>query len=186
MREVGDRAARFNWRVRVRDLIDTLACLAIIGIVGPYFWRAPQMLEKVGAAIVMAGAVWIIARLSVTRSRHRRLPVDATAREFSTNELKRVDEQIHLISTAAIWGAGPLMVGGALIALAKGTDGLAARLALVAFPGVIVHLANRRGLKDRLQPLRDALAQAVSDLSAPGKSAEDVPDRPHEGHLPTA
>jgi len=107
MKEVRDRAARFNWRVTKRDLIDTVACLAIVGIVGPYFWRAPQVLEKVGAAVVMAGAVWIIVRLSVIRSRHRRLPVDATAREFCANEMKRLDEQMHLISTAAISGAGP-------------------------------------------------------------------------------
>jgi len=72
------------------------------------------------------------------------------------------------------------MVGGALIVLAKGTEGLAARLALVAVPGVLVHLANRRGLKDRLQPLRDDLERAVRDLSTPGPSANDMADRPHD------
>ena len=67
VREIRHRAAQFNSRVTGRDLLDTVGCLAIIGVVGPYFWRAPQMLEMVGAAIVMAGAIWIIVRLTVTR-----------------------------------------------------------------------------------------------------------------------
>jgi hypothetical protein len=169
MQVVRERAARFNRGVTVRDLIDTLACLVMIGVVGRYFWVATQILAKIGAGIVVAGCVWIIVRLHLTRARHRRLPADATAREFCANELKRMDEQIHLVSTVVVWGAAPLMVGGAIIVLASGTSAgsLAGRLALVAVPGVLVHLGNRRGLKDRLQPLRDDLARVLSDMSAP-------------------
>ena len=81
-----------------------------------------------------------------------------------------------MIATAAIWGAAPLMVGGAQ-RLATGTDGLVMRLALVAVPGVIVYLEALRGLKDgRRRRLRDDLASVANDVSAAKPSAEDVPD----------
>jgi hypothetical protein len=166
MRDVHRRAARFNRQIRQRDLLETLAGLIVIGAFGYFAWLAPQAGAKLGAAIVVVGCVVVITRLYLARTRHRSSP-DAPAREFCATELKRLDEQIRLLSTVGWWYIAPLLGGAAIFVL--GADGPAgariATLTLLVAIGAFIYWVNRRAVRRHLRPMRDDLARILQDVS---------------------
>jgi hypothetical protein len=122
MQDVHHRAVRFDRVIWRRDLLETLAGLFVIGMFGYFAWVIPSPIARVGAAIVMIGCLSIIARLYLSRNRHRASP-DASAREFCAVELKRLEEQIRLLSTVGWWYLAPLLGGGAIFVLGLGGVG---------------------------------------------------------------
>jgi hypothetical protein len=98
MADVYRRAARFNRQIRQRDLLKTLAAVIVIAAFSYFAWAVPFIIAKIGAIIVVCGCAIVIARLYMTRTRCPSSP-GASAREFCAVELKRLDHQIHLLST---------------------------------------------------------------------------------------
>jgi hypothetical protein len=168
MRDVRGRAAKFNRQIRQRDLLETLAGVVVIVTFSFFAWAVPHVVAKIGAAVVVAGGLLITVRLYLARTRHPSL-ADSTAREFCANELKRIDEQIHLLATVGWWYLAPLLGGGALFVLGGGGSiGSRVRvLAVLAAVGLIIYKLNRRAAERHLQPMRDDLARILRDMTAP-------------------
>jgi hypothetical protein len=167
MQDVHHRAVRFDRVIWRRDLLETLAGLFVIGMFGYFAWVIPSPIARVGAAIVMIGCLSIIARLYLSRNRHRASP-DASAREFCAVELKRLEEQIRLLSTVGWWYLAPLLGGGAIFVLGLGGSavGRVAMLALLLAVGVFIYRLNRTAVQQHLRPMRDHLAWTLEELAA--------------------
>jgi hypothetical protein len=167
MQDVHHRAVRFDRVIWRRDLLETLAGLFVIGMFGYFAWVIPSPIARVGAAIVMIGCLSIIARLYLSRNRHRASP-DASAREFCAVELKRLEEQIRLLSTVGWWYLAPLLGGGAIFVLGLGGSavGRVAMLALLLAVGVFIYRLNRSAVQQHLRPMRDHLAWTLEELAA--------------------
>ncbi len=165
MEAVHVTATRFNRQIWMRDLLETLAGLLVIGAFGYYIWVVPEVLAKIGAAIVIVGCVGVITRLHRARRRHRAAP-DASAREFCATELKRLDEQIHLLSTVGWWYLAPLLGGAAIFVLGVGGSARARLVTLVVMLAfaVLIHHVNRRAVQRQLRPMRDELARTLDDM----------------------
>jgi hypothetical protein len=167
MRDVHLRSARLRRQIWQRDLLESLAGIVVIGFFGFFAWLMPEPLAKAGALIIVAGCLNVMLRLHLARTRHQPSP-DASAREFCTLELKRLDEQIHLLSTVGWWYIAPLVGGMAVFTL--GSHGPAAArvtmLMLLAVLAAVVYWLNRRAVRHGLQPIRDDLARILKDMAA--------------------
>jgi uncharacterized membrane protein HdeD (DUF308 family) len=166
MRDVRRRAARFNRQIWQRDLLETLAGLVVIVAFGSFAWSVPQTSAKIGAVVVVAGCVGVMTRLHMARNRHPASP-EMSAREFCAVQLKRLEDQISLLSTVAWWYIAPLLGGAAIFVL--GADGptgaAAATLGLFLAIGVLIYWLNRRAVRRHLQPMRDDLARILQDMA---------------------
>jgi hypothetical protein len=107
-----------------------------------------------------------MVRLYRARNRNR-TSADMPALEFCAAELKRLEEQIHLLSTVGRWYLGPL-VGGAAIFVAGGggpaTSRVVVLLVLLA-TAVVIYRLNHAAVRNHLRPMRDELAGVLKQLS---------------------
>ncbi len=174
MADVYRRAARFNRQIRQRDLLETLAGVIVIAAFSYFAWAVPFIIARIGAIIVVCGCVIVIARLYMTRTRRPSSP-GASAREFCAVELKRLDDQIHLLSTVGWWYIAPLLGGATLFVLGgEGSTGVrTATLALNLGLGLFIYWLNRRAVRRDLQPMRDDLARILQDLGSRDSTSTD-------------
>jgi hypothetical protein len=136
-----------------------------------YFaWVAPHALARVGAAVVIAGCLLVMTRLYLARTRNRTSP-DMPAREFCAAELKRLDEQIRLLSTVGRWYLAPLLGGAAIFVVGAGgpvTSRVIVLLVLLSTAAIIYRL-NQAAVRNHLRPMRDELAGVLRQLTTNGR-----------------
>jgi hypothetical protein len=166
MEEIRRRSVRFNRQIRQRDLLETGAGLVVIGMFAYFAWLVPHAIARAGAAVVIAGCLLVVTRLYVARARNRTSP-DVSAREFCAAELKRLDEQIHLLSTVGWWYLAPLLGGAAIFVAGAGgpaTSRVVVLLLLLA-TAVVIYRLNQAAVRNHLRPMRDELAGVLRQLT---------------------
>jgi hypothetical protein len=166
MEDVRRRATRFNRQIRQRDLLESAAGVVVIGMFAYFTWLVPYTAARVGAGIVIAGCVLIAVRLYLARNRNK-TTADMPAVEFCTAELKRLDEQIRLLSTVGRWYLAPLLGGAAIFVAGAGgpaTSRVVVLLALLA-TAVVIYQLNHAAVRNHLRPMRDELAGVLQQLS---------------------
>jgi hypothetical protein len=112
------KASQFERKVRRRNLTEYLASAVVILIFGWYIWAFPGWMIKLGSALVIVAAIYIVWRLHRYGPAHI-APVEASAQdllEFHRGELIR---QRDLVKTVWRWYLAPFVPGMVLISLGR-------------------------------------------------------------------
>jgi hypothetical protein len=110
------RARNFGKQVLGRNLREYAASAVVVGIFGYYVWRFPAPLVRLGCALVIAGAFFVVHSLH-QRGAASTVPVEmafSTCLEFHRHQLER---QRDLLSGVWTWYLLPFVPGMAVFLL---------------------------------------------------------------------
>lgn len=178
---IARRAEEFESAVRRRDLLETVAAVAVVAFFGYEVATAPSLLAKTGAAVVLAGACLVVWRLWRARAA---FGTDDAARPVADRlrlQRRKVEAQIELLESVLWWYVSPLALGAVLFVVGLGgaSGRTALALAVVAGVGVAVWWLNRRVVRRDLRPRCEELTRRLRRLEEPGRGGPDGP-RPGE------
>lgn len=114
--ELRAKAAKFQRRIRRRNLREYLAALIVIVLFGVAAWKTPQIVPRVGFALVIAGAIfyiWYLRRWGSTRP----LPADMGSADCAGFYRSELERQRDLLQSVWKWALGPVIPGVALLAV---------------------------------------------------------------------
>jgi hypothetical protein len=145
--------------IRWRDCREISAAIAGIIVFGIWFWTEPGIVTRIGAAVMVAGSVLIIARLLWARWGSRQERSHLQMREFCTTERDRIDAQIRLLRSVPWWYLGPTLLGTNLYVF--GLVGYhAAAIGYLVFTlalGLALSRLNMRAVRKQLAPIKQEL-----------------------------
>ncbi len=167
MRTVAARLEDIHRTLRRRDRREIGAAVAGIVIFGAWFWTVPGVVSRVGAAVVVAGSVLIIAKIvRAARSGQREPQPHLEMREFCASERGRIGAQIRLLQSVLWWYLLPDLLGANLFVF--GFTGLTAMgfgfLAFTVLITVILYRLNVRAVRERLVPVKDELDALLAEF----------------------
>ena len=114
--ELRAKAAKFQRRIRGRNLREQAACLFVIVFFGAMCLKGPQTVPRIACGLIVVGATYIAWHLQA-RGAPKSLPADlgrANSIGFYRSELER---QRNLLSGIWKWYLGPLIPGMGLLIL---------------------------------------------------------------------
>ena len=103
-------AQQFERRIRQRNRREVLAGMLVILGFGAGLWRGPNLVARVGCALVMAGALFIIYRLR-TRAVAGSIPLDAPRAHAVAAYRRELEVQRDLLRTVTSWYLLPFFPG---------------------------------------------------------------------------
>jgi hypothetical protein len=112
--ELRAKAAKFQSRIRWRNLREQAACLFVIVVFGAMCVKTPQTVPRISFALIVAGAIYVAWHIRKWGSPGV-LPADlgrATCVGFYRDELER---QRNLLRSIWKWYLGPLIPGFSLL-----------------------------------------------------------------------
>ena len=164
------RVERLGSSICRRDVIETIASVAAVFFFTRFFLRSDVPVAKIGAAIVVAWAVFIIYKLHRTRLVQKRTCLDASVREFCKTEMERLDRQIRLVRSVLWWYIIPPVIGVNLLFFGVtgfGTAAVAYCIVTVLL-GWGIYLLNQRAVSKSLVPARDELSDLLHEMNGTG------------------
>ena len=114
MEELRAKAAKFNSRIRWRNIREYVAALVAIVWVGTSLWKVSDAVERIAFALMIAGVIYWLWHLKKWGSA-KSLPADmgrADCVRFYQNELAR---QRDLVRGIWKWAIGPIIPGMILL-----------------------------------------------------------------------
>ncbi len=149
-----------------RDAVETIAAVAVIFFFSFVFLRLPNLVAKLGAAVIVLSACYIVYKLHHTRMDRSPSPLDVSVRDFCKIEIERMDRQIHLLQSVLWWYIGPLMIGVNLVQFGIDGVGVGSMVYCVftLFFGWWVHVINQKSVVKSLVPMRDELSDLFREL----------------------
>jgi hypothetical protein len=166
-------AQEFERRIRQRNRREILAGVLVILGFGAGVWRGPNLVARVGCALVMAGALFIIYRLR-TRAVVGSIPLDAPRAHAIAAYRRELEVQRDLLRTVTSWYLLPLLPGmavltlGQTLALAQPAPPLRVLVSFLLF-GVLTRQLNRRGARK----LQDKIDELVTLETQDGREGDD-------------
>jgi hypothetical protein len=111
--ELRAKAAKFQRRMRMRNIREYIAALFVIGVFADFYLRMPYSVPRIAFAMIIAGSMYYMIHLRRWGS-SRFLPAEmgrADCLQFHRGELVR---QRDLARSAWLWALGPIAPGMAL------------------------------------------------------------------------
>jgi len=161
------RVEKNNFGVLRRDLVETVAAIAVVLLFGRGIFTLDPWVAKSGAAICVLGAVFVIYKLNRTRMVCGESRLDLTVQEFYERETDRIKKQIHLLRTMASWYLMPFFIGMNLV-FAGNSDSLVSSLAYFVFTLLFcwgIYALNQREVSKKFVPLFEELEVMQKDLA---------------------
>jgi hypothetical protein len=159
---------RASWR---RDLRETIVALFVTVM---FTWVALHIdgwLAQIGAAAIVAAAVFIIVWMPLAGGRNREPDRDLPVGEFFRRELRYLDRQIRLLRSVFWWYSGPNLAGLVLFFIGTGRSVTMITILVGAVLAVEVGIVwlNQVTARTALMPLRVEVAGLLRDLEADGQ-----------------
>ena len=163
-----------------RDITETVAAVFVIACIAPALFFVSGTIAKVGAGIIILGAIEIVVLMNWVRRLDKPDFAALPLKDFLASELRSMDRQIALLRYVAWWYLLPILTGASLFVF--GMDWASADtpksfkdfVFSICFTGgylivcVFIWRINQRARKTRLQPLRDVLQQTYDSVTALG------------------
>jgi hypothetical protein len=166
LRFVKEKAAAFDRRLWRRDLLESIAAVAVFLFFGWILLRDPSWWTRSGALLLMAGSAYVFWRLRRARTRYAAPSLDRPVAEVLRTERTKVEEQIQLLNTVLWWYLAPITLGALLIVV--GSNGWTWRAliqaALVLFVAGALYLLNQRGRRCTYEPRREKLTRLLEEV----------------------
>ena len=144
-------AQQFETRIRQRNRREVLAGVLVILGFGVGLWRGPTVVTRVGCALSMTGALFIIYRIR-TRAVAGPIPVDGPHALAVAAYRRELEVQRDLLRTVTSWYLLPLLPGmvvltlGQALAIAQPAPALRVLLFFLLI-GVLTRQLNQRGAR---------------------------------------
>ncbi len=160
------RTERFELSILRRDVIETLAALAVGVFFGSTLPERTGWIEWLGTIVVILGAIEIAIVINVARIRGGRAPIDASIREYCVHELTRTQRQITLLKNVKWWYVGPIAAGLFMIQIGSSDPWLSKVLGFCILLAICygVNLLNQSAVRNELQPLKASLEETLGSL----------------------
>jgi hypothetical protein len=166
VRTVAARLEEIRQTIRSRDRREIGAATAGIVIFGFWFWTVPGVVSRLGAAVVIAGSILIIAKIAWARPGKREQRPLLGMREFCASERERIHAQIRLLQSALWWYLLPNLLGANLFVF--GFTGITvAGIGFLVFSlvlGWILYRLNVRAVRKRLAPVKNELDLLIAEM----------------------
>ena len=172
------RTSRFERSVLIRDLIETVAAIAVIVFFGYYIQQNIfSWITSPGTIIVIVAAIQLIVVMHWTRRRGGRPRYDLSLKDFCDAELARVDRQIKLIRNVNYWYTAPLLLGAAVfmfemmfsepdVPLLFTLSVFGVFCVILLMFGWLVYWINQRSVRKNMMPFREelwAISQSLTE-----------------------
>jgi len=163
---VRERSEAFERRIRRRDLRESAAAVFVVVVFGYETITAGSWLSRMGAALVMTGALYVMWRLRRARPDEDPAAAGRPVADRLRIRLRQVEEQVRLHETVLWWYLAPLGVGSVMfvVGLGSGLWATLTTLAVIAVLSEYVRRANGRLVRSDLRPRRERLARLLREL----------------------
>lgn len=164
--DVKERSEEWDRTIFWRDVREIGAAVLVSGLFGWWAFSAEALLTRIGALIVVAGAVLVVWKLRRARGPGAEELAGRPVRERLEVELEKVETQIELQERVLWWYLGPVGLGLAVMVLSGGIEGWFEPVylaVLVAVFGVVWWL-NQRAVECTHRPRRDELERLLRRL----------------------
>lgn len=163
---VAERAVEFEAKIRRRDLLETAAAAVVVALFGWQAVAAPSPLARLGAAVVVLAAAFVVWKL---RRARRDFGSDGAGRPVAERlrlHRRQVRNQIELLESVLWWYLAPLALGAGLftVGVAGGVGEAVAALAVEAAICGAVWWLNQRAVERDLRPRREELDRLLEEL----------------------
>ncbi len=161
------KVERLGATILRRDIIETIAAVAVVFCFSLTIISVESYAAKVGAAIVVVGACYVVYKLHRTRTIRAPSHPDASVREFCKTEMERADRQIHLLRTVLWWYISPFVIGANLVFAGANGFGLAsvAYCVCTLLLSWWIYSLNQKAVAKSLVPVRDELSELFRQLN---------------------
>lgn len=170
--EVKRRSREYDRKIFWRDVREVVAAVLVAGFFGFQAVTAEPVLARIGALIVVAGAVLIVWKLRRARANGQEELAGQPVSERLRAEIDKVESQIELLESVLWWYLGPAGIGIVLMVAAEGIEGwfeAVYLVAVLAFFGFVWWL-NQRAVERSQRPRRRRLIRLLRQLEEPGPS----------------
>lgn len=173
--EVKERSREYDRKLFWRDLREIGVAVLAAAFFGYVAFAAGAPLMRIGAAVVVAAAAFVVWKLRRARRNGDAELASRPVAERLRARIDQVERQIRLLESVLWWYLAPLGIGVALMMISDGWGLWTAGelLLLVIVYGYIWHL-NQRAVRRCHRPRRQELARLLRRL-------EEEPDAPSPG-----
>jgi hypothetical protein len=112
-------AGTFHHKIQARNVREYVVAIALIVFFSFEFWRAGDLLVRVGFGLIIAGMVYLIWHM-LSKGSWLPLPKDAGLSSCIEFQRRQLEQQRDLLSSVWRWYLGPLIPGMAVLLFAFG------------------------------------------------------------------
>lgn len=109
--DIHARAARFQSRIRTRNLIEYAAAVFVIAAFVWIAWLIPQPLVRTGAVLIALGTIYVCWRLYALGRAATKAEMEAGAQSWADFHRGELVRQRHALSTVWRWYLAPFIPG---------------------------------------------------------------------------
>lgn len=109
--DIHARAARFQSRIRTRNLIEYAAAAFVIAAFAWIAWLVPQPVVRAGATLIVLGTIYVCWRLYALGRAASKAEMEAGARSWADFHRGELARQRQALSTVWRWYLAPFVPG---------------------------------------------------------------------------
>lgn len=164
---ISQKVSNLEKMIRRRDQLEIFIAVLMMPIFGWWLITVPQVLAKIGAAIILTNCGLVIFRLIHARRINVKEDAASAIKYNLMVALQRVQKQIGLLNTVLWWYLMPFFIGIICFYYASVISVLSRvvyTIIVAALYGYIYYI-NKKVVKKKLKPMQDAIKKALSELS---------------------
>lgn len=167
LRLVQEKSQEFEETIRERDLIESVVALVLVAFFGWIAWTSSG-LAQIGALVVVAGCIFIPWRMYRSRAQHADLPADCSLADRLHAEREKIETQIDLLRSIAVWYIAPITTGLVIHFIGReGWSWVSLVLILFLFGGSCwIYIINHRAVRRDLRPRHDEITDMIEQIEA--------------------
>jgi hypothetical protein len=163
---VKKKMREFNRTIFWRDVREVAACIIIVIVFLPGFFKPGAGLSKAGCLVEVLAAVFIGCRLVLSKRKFDRLTAGDSLREHLLLERRKLDNQIHLLRTVLWWYILPVYIGAVMFTFGLDRP-LAGKLTFTSVYALVcagIWWLNQYAVRKQLLPLKAELEKTLEGV----------------------
>jgi hypothetical protein len=161
------KMSQFGRTIFWRDVREVAACLLVIGLFLPGYFKPTSWLFQTGCLVEVLSAIFIAFRLVYSKRRDDRNLTADSLRGYLLHERRKLETQIRLLSTVLWWYILPLYIGAVMVAFGVGPGGMVHKVGFAIFYAIGcggIWWLNQYAVKKHLLPLKAELDQTLQEI----------------------